>query len=97
MSSPVELLEECLNMATSVNSGLDGAININDEKLHWLERQLANIMVQLQAMLMDIESGLTTQDIGFFGENDFEDMVEDMKVSISQLREQIQTIRSRSR
>lgn len=70
----------------------------NDEKksnprLGWLERQLANVVAQLQAIVSDIESGSSISDLGFSGNKDFQEMIDDLGNEIAKLKGMIQTLK----
>lgn len=70
----------------------------NDEKksnprLGWLERQLANVVAQLQAIVSDIESGSSISDLGFSGNEDFQEMIDDLGNEIAKLKGMIQTLK----
>lgn len=63
---------------------------VKSERLRWLERQLANVVAQLQAIMADIDSGLSISDLGFFGDEEFEEILDDMGAQIANLRCMIQ-------
>lgn len=70
----------------------------NDEKksnprLEWLERQLANVVAELQAIFSDIESGSSISDLGFSGDEDFQEMIDDLGNEIAKLKSMIQTLK----
>lgn len=70
----------------------------NDEKksnprLGWLERQLANVVAELQAIFSDIESGSSISDLGFSGDEDFQEMIDDLGNEIAKLKSMIQALK----
>lgn len=67
--------------------------DVKGARVLWLERQLAHIVGQLQAMLVDLESGLSVADLGFFGDQEFQNMVDDLGSQIANLRGMIQAAR----
>jgi len=62
-------------------------------RLEWLERQLASAVAQLQAMISDIETGSSIVDLGFSGDEDFQEMVDDLGNEIAKLKGVIQTLK----
>lgn len=88
-----ESIETCLHSAGLVEQDLVGC-NCKDKLLlDWLENQLKAIIISLQILLSDIESGLSIQDSGFFGEDDFSEMIDDMNMSIASLKGKIRNLR----
>lgn len=88
-----ENLETCLNAASLVAQDSAGWVCREPARLEWLEQQLAGIMLELQLLLLDMESGLSIQNLGFFGEDDFMEMIEDMTISIQSLKGQIRSLK----
>jgi hypothetical protein len=60
------------------------------ERLQWLERQLANIVAQLNAFMADLDSGWSIYDLGFCGDEEFEEIVDDFGRQIANLKGLIQ-------
>lgn len=89
-------LSDCLDVARSASRDVEDLSADDDrmdvERLHWLETQLANVVAELDAMLADIESGLSIQCMGFSCEGDFEEMIEGFEVEIVSLRGQIRSL-----
>lgn len=98
MLNPGEILHTCLTMALNTSScNSNDNENRNKEQIDWLERQLTNISDELQAMILDIESGLTIIDIGFFSGGDFEDRMADIQIQISNLKDRIRVLKEVTR
>jgi hypothetical protein len=89
-------LPQCLGVllkdAQAALKGLPGTGMPVGPRLRWLERQLAYLVSQLQALQIDIEAGCSLSDLGFFGEEG-EERMGDLAVEISTLRGMIQTAR----
>ncbi|MEM8519532.1 hypothetical protein [Janthinobacterium sp. CAN_S7] len=81
-------IEDVLNTAREALDGL-GEGNVRNERLHWLERQLANVLTQLGGMMMDLESGLSVADMGYFGDEEFQGEIDDFGRQIANLRSMI--------
>ena len=71
--------------------------DVRGERLQWLERQLAHIVGQLQALLMDLDAGLSVADLGFFDDEECQEMVADFGRQIANLRGMIQVARQLGR
>lgn len=61
-------------------------------QLHWLETQLANIIAEMEAILADVDSGLSIQHIGFSSDADFEEMIEGFEIEINNLKGKIRSL-----
>lgn len=85
-------LERCLDAANDVLKDTAGAGQYN-VRLRWLERQMASLVAHLQGLILDMESGLSLKDMGFSGNEDFEEMVQDVEVTIRSLKSQILTLK----
>lgn len=84
----VDAIEGVLNGAAETLNGL-GEGEVKGARLHWFERQLANVVAQLQAMMADLDSGLSVADMGFFGDEEFQDVIDDFGRQIVNLRSMI--------
>ena len=62
----------------------------------WLDRQLAHLVSQLQALLIDIEAGFSLSDLGFSGQEG-EERIGDLATEISTLKGMLQTARMMER
>ena len=80
-----------LEDAQAALKGLPRAGVADSPRTLWLERQLAYLVSQLQA-LIDIEAGCSLSDLGFFGQEG-EERIGDLALEISTLRGMIQTAR----
>lgn len=90
----IECLGRCIGLAKEVGHGASASVvGDHNARLQWLERQMANLILQLQGMMVDLESGLSLSDIGFDGEADFVEMLEEMTITIQNLKGQILTLR----
>lgn len=87
-------LAERLKKAQEALTDLPGS---PDPRLLWLERQLVNLVAQLQAMLTDIEAGVSISAMGFSGEEEFQEMLADLDIDIANLKGLIRTMKSVSR
>jgi len=83
-----ESIEEVLNTAREALDGI-GEGEVRNERLHWLERQLANVLAQLGGMMADLESGLSVADMGFFGDEEFQGEIDDFGRQVANLRSMI--------
>ena len=83
---------ERLEQAQSVSGELSGSKGANP-RLLWLERQLANIISQLLALVADIEAGWSISDMGLFTDDEFREMMEDLGVEIANLRGMIRALK----
>ena len=88
----VECLGQCIGLAKEVGCGASVA-EVHNDRLHWLERQMANLVLQLQGMMVDLESGLSLSDIGYGSESEFVDMLEEVTATIQNLKSQILALR----
>lgn len=68
-------------------------INCN-ERLRWLRAQLRNIQLQLEHMLLQLESGCDIGEMGLGTKSDFIHMMDELAVEISQLSNLIQVCHS---
>lgn len=80
--------EDKLHSAVAVLNELP-ALDNNPRILH-LGRLLRNVVSSLQALLADIEAGCSWSEMGFFGEGEVSEMVDDFNVEISSLKSLIQ-------
>lgn len=91
----IEMLDKCLQSAQL------GVAEIGDKgdhpQLAWLERQLAHVIAQMHGMLLDLQSGMSSKDLGFFGDDDLEEMVTEMDILVASLRRQIRAMLEVSR
>lgn len=90
-------LGNCLDVARSAVKEMGGLFPDGDDleedgRLHWLETQLANVVAEMEALLADIESGLSITSIGFSCDGDVEEMIEGFEVEIASLRAQIRSM-----
>lgn len=83
-----ESIEGVLTGAREALDGLGEGL-VKGERLRWFERQLANVVAQLRAMMADLESGLSVADMGFFGDEEFQDAIDDFGRQIANLRSMI--------
>lgn len=90
-------LSECLNSAQTVLNGAQKDGGKDNAPLRWAERQLASIVAQLQAMLLDLEAGLSFADMGFSFDADLVEMIEDMELQVLSLKGRIQSMRAMGR
>lgn len=84
----MEVIESVLGEAREAVGQLDDC-QVKGERLHWLERQLVNVVKQLEAMMADLESGLSIADLGFFPGEDIQDALDDFRLQIANLRSMI--------
>lgn len=88
----VECLGQCIGLAKEVERGAS-VVGDHNDRLHWLERQIANLVLQLQGMMVDLESGLSLSDIGYGSESEFAEMLEEVTATIQSLKSQILALR----
>lgn len=84
---PTLSLSESLGAAQEALADIGGADTqaLTSERLVWLERQLAHLILQLQSLLSDLDAGMSIVDLGFTID-DFGEMIGDLNVEISNLR-----------
>jgi hypothetical protein len=63
-----------------------------DQHIAWLQSQLTNIINEMAAMQIDIESGLSIQHLGFSNQDEFEEMLDGFAIEIASLKSQIRSI-----
>ena len=99
-------LQECLTFATQVQhretvSPASANISSGDDEAHhrlqWLERQLASLVMQLQGFMLDIETGLTLDNLGYSNEEDFLEMLEYIECEVRQIQRMIKDVKGRCR
>ena len=90
------LLSLCLDEAKKAHDCLHQAPSGNDAHIAWLERQLSQLIAQLQAMLHDVESGFPL-DAELWDQLDLEEMLEDSMAEIRNLKSLIQSLRAMGR
>lgn len=88
-----ELLDTCLYAAREVSDGLpeskSSEMDLEPEvsaRLQWIERQLSNMTAKLKAMQEDAEAGLSLHEMGFADPPELQDLLNDMRAQIAQLR-----------
>ena len=87
-------LTECLDSAKESDFELDGSNGEKDNGLlHWLERQLASVIMELEMMLSDIAEGINTKFMGFNTDDEFEELVDSFEIEIRRLKSRILAIR----
>lgn len=62
------------------------------QQLAWIERQLSGLVGKLQAMLLDLDSGLSIAEMGFFDSEELQDFLQDLATQIAQLKSIAQTL-----
>lgn len=95
---PTHSLTKSLGAAQEALADVAGA-NPHDragERLVWLERQLVHLILQLQSFVADLESGMSISNLGFSSE-EFDDMINDLDIEISNLRGLIRVAKDLSR
>lgn len=94
-ASAVELSQRLSGLLEDAQRSLSDLPNTGvavSPRVLWLERHLAHLVSQLQALLLDIEAGCSLSDLGFFGEEG-EERIGDLAIEISSLKGMIQTAR----
>lgn len=86
-------VESCAQAVKEASDGLptpsQGGAALNQDvqfRLQWIERQLANIAGKVDALMADIEAGLSLHEMGFADPQEMQDLLEDMNAQIAQLR-----------
>lgn len=86
-------LESCVQAVKDASDGLpapsQGGATVDQDvmlRLQWVERQLANIAGKLEALMADIEVGLSLHELGFSDPQEMQDLLDDMNAQIAQLR-----------
>lgn len=86
-------LESCAQAVKEASDGLpspsQGGAGVNQDvqiRLQWIERQLANIAGKVDALMADIEAGLSLHELGFEDPQEMKDLLDDMNAQILQLR-----------
>lgn len=81
----LDILADALGDAKKTLGELPGGEGKSPRVL-WLERQLVNVVSELEAMLADVEAGISISDMGFFGDADCADLIENLVIEIANLR-----------
>lgn len=87
-----ERLESAQEVFKELPEGL-GQPNPFAGRLVWLERQLANLIAQLQAMQADIEAGCSILEMGYLSEDEFQEMLDDLGIEIANLKGMVRTLK----
>lgn len=98
----IDLLYDCLASArkTHADVPLAECVVLSEEtaqRLHWLERQLNTLVVWLEGLLTDMESGLSLQQAGFDGLTELEEALLDAGCQILALQSMIREVKGRGR
>ena len=86
-----ELLADTLGVALTALRGLPDGVVVCNARVAWMERQLVSLVSYLQSLISDFEDGFSLAEMGFFGEDEFIEMVEGIGVEIANLKGMIQT------
>lgn len=101
LDAVIDLMQECIDTAkkalAEITPGEAHQSHDDAGQLHWLEKQLSARIVQIQGLMLDLEAGLSFSNLGFLGEQDIAEMLEDVEAEIRQLQRMIREIKSRSR
>lgn len=89
-------IKTCKTKAQEALNSLPAERSSQDQNIAWLERQLSHLIAQLQAMLMEIESGSPIGS-GLWDELELIEMLDDSVTEISNLKSLIQSLRSLGR
>ena len=68
-----------------------------DPQVLWLERQLTSIILHLQALAADVADGFSISEMGLFTDDEFHEMMEDLRVEISCLKAMIRSLKGMTR
>ena len=94
MIDPAQKIAELLESATSVlQSDTVTLPEPEADRLVWLQKLLLGKIGELQAILADLEGGLSIADLGYMSNTEFEDMVADLEVQITSLKTRIRSLR----
>lgn len=63
------------------------------QRVAWIERQLATLIRKLEAMQIDLTVGLSIQEMGFINSMEMQDFLQDLRTQISQLGSLAKAIR----
>lgn len=99
MDIAADVLTQLDKAQEALNSTTSQAIlpPIVAQRMRWLEAQLKNIIVYLQALLADAESGLSISSGQGMSDGDVQDMLGQIAADISNLKSMIQTQRMLAR
>lgn len=93
MSEPRKDLADWLKDAQDALGEIAEGVGKGDPRLPWLEKQLASVVAQLIGIMTDIEAGMSVTDLGFSGNDEFEEMLEGLEVEIVKLKGLIRTLK----
>lgn len=91
-----DTLQACLAEASTGLEKCRSSSSADRAHVQWLERQLAHLISQLQALLVDVETG-NGLGTGVFSEAETLEMLEDSMTEIRNLKSLIQTLRAMCR
>ena len=82
-------VEQCLASAQGVLTDLAGPSCIDASaraELNWISRQVASAQTYLQALLADLNAGMSAVELGFEGEQDLLETVLDLARQVAMLQ-----------
>ncbi len=84
-------LGDCLVAARGAAAEVDRLVLGDDDglRLQWLETQLASVVLELQNLLVDMETGMSIKDMGFSGGDEFAELIDGFQAEIASLKGQI--------
>jgi hypothetical protein len=92
------LVTDQLKEAQIALDSLDGDHRLNSDRLNWLEGQLRHVTSELLALQSDIESGWSFADMGStFSGDDFQEVMDVFRATISNLKSMIEMAKMLSR
>jgi hypothetical protein len=91
-SEPMQLIDDMLSLLNEEHSNCDD-LNKDNQITHWLKSQLKNMIFELEAIKMDMESGVSLKEIGFFTKEDLFERLEEYKTQISNLKSALRNLK----
>ncbi|MES2877497.1 MAG: hypothetical protein V4713_03675 [Pseudomonadota bacterium] len=92
-----EALGDCLKSAQTFALDLQGQHKTSQkpetlQRIEWMQRQIANLVGRLKAIADDVEAGFTLGEMGFGGDEDFAELLEDVGKQIKDMRGMLQSL-----
>lgn len=98
----MDTILECIETSLAAADGVESVIHSEvrrglespeiQQRVEWIERQLATLVSKLQGMQADLNSGLSIEEMGFTDPEDLQDFLQDLTSQIAQLKSLAQAI-----
>ncbi|WP_304350778.1 hypothetical protein [Comamonas testosteroni] len=98
----MDTILECIEISLAAADGVESAIHAPfrrglecpdvQQRIEWIERQLATLVSKLQGMQADLNAGLSIEEMGFTDPEELQDFLQDLTSQIAQLKSLAQAI-----